>query len=141
MNPNKEEMVSFDRKDDICIGVVRSTHMLDALNVVDFGNQLVAYARDDSVRHVLLDFQHVAYLSSAVLTELLRLNSILTERTGSLRLCGLAPALREIFRITSLDSVFVIYEVASPNEAVARFKRSLAVNEHERVWEQLTEEA
>ena len=141
MTPSKEPMVSFEQREEVCVGIIHTARMLDALNVVEFGNQLVTHANDLTVKNVLLDFQHVAYLSSAVLTELLRLNHILVERGGSVRLCGLAATLREVFKITALDSVFVIYEVPSTNEAVTRFKRSLAVSEHERAWEQLAEEA
>lgn len=114
--------------------------MLDASNVAQFGKELTAYAVNQEAKHILLDFTEVQYLSSAVLTELLRLNEILKTRNGSLRLFGLAEPLQEIFAITNLDKVIMIYEVDEEDEAIKRFNRSLAVTEQDRVWEQFLEE-
>ena len=133
-------LVNFVRRGPICLGVIQETRMLDASNVAQFGKELMEYAVDDEVKYVLLDFTEVQYLSSAVLTELLRLNDILKTRKGSLRLFALAATLQEIFAITNLDKVIVIYEVDQEEEAVKRFNRSLTVTEEERVWGQLLEE-
>lgn len=134
-------LVNFVWRGPICLGVIQETRMLDATNVAQFGKELMEFANDDEVRHVLLDFNEVHYLSSAVLTELLRLNDILKTRKGSLRLFGLAMTLQEIFTITNLDKVIMIYDVDQEDEAVKRFNRSLAVTEEERVWGQFLEES
>ena len=54
--------------------------------------------------HVVLDFQSVTFLSSAGFRPLLRLNRHVREQGGRLVLCGLSPAVQEIFAVTRLIS-------------------------------------
>ena len=62
--------------------------------------------------HLVLDFRHVKFLSSAVLGLLIRVSKRIYERGGELRLCSIHPGIYEVFKITRLTSVFDIYEDA-----------------------------
>ncbi|HNR31878.1 MAG TPA: STAS domain-containing protein, partial [Candidatus Hydrogenedentes bacterium] len=90
--------------------------------------------------HLLLNFEHVDYLSSAVLTELLRINKIVQEAEGQMRICAVAPNIREIFEITNLDKLFVLSE-DDAQTSVKRFERALAVAAREATWREPAAEA
>ena len=93
----------------------------------------MTYVEKHPRANLLLDFEHVDYLSSAVLTELLRLHKFLMDQGGHLRLCSLNDDIRKVFEITNLDKLFMIYEDA--DAGVVKFKRSLAVEAQDRAWE------
>ncbi len=59
--------------------------------------------------NLILDFQNVRFLSSAVLGLLIRVSKKVYERDGQLRLCNITPKIHEIFKITRLTKVFDIY--------------------------------
>lgn len=60
--------------------------------------------------NLILDFQNVRFLSSAVLGLLIRISKRIYERAGQLRLCNIDPRIHEIFKITRLTKVFDIYQ-------------------------------
>ena len=60
--------------------------------------------------HLVLDFRHVKFLSSAVLGLLIRISKRIHEQGGQLRLCNIHPGIYEVFKITRLTNVFDIYE-------------------------------
>jgi len=60
--------------------------------------------------HLVLDFRHVKFLSSAVLGLLIRISKRIHEQGGQLRLCSIHPGIYEVFKITRLTNVFDIYE-------------------------------
>ncbi|MHC4193814.1 MAG: STAS domain-containing protein [Planctomycetota bacterium] len=59
--------------------------------------------------NLILDFQKVRFLSSAVLGLLIRVSKKIYENDGQLRLCNINPKIYEVFRITRLTKVFDIY--------------------------------
>lgn len=54
--------------------------------------------------HVVLDFQHVIFLSSVAFRPLLSLHRKLKERGGRLVLCGMKDRVAEVFHVTRLVS-------------------------------------
>ncbi len=60
--------------------------------------------------NLILDFQNVRFLSSAVLGLLIRISKRIYEHDGQLKLCNINPKIYEIFKITRLNKVFDIYQ-------------------------------
>ena len=60
--------------------------------------------------HLVLDFRHVRFLSSAVLGLLIRFSKRVCEQGGQLKLCNIHPGIYEVFKITRLTNIFDIYE-------------------------------
>ena len=60
--------------------------------------------------NLILDFQNVRFLSSAVLGLLIRISKRIYEQEGQLKLCNINPKIYEIFKITRLNKVFDIYQ-------------------------------
>lgn len=130
-------IIQFEQKGPVVLATVREARMLDALNVAEFGRQLTEFVQNRERLNLLICFEHVDYLSSAVLTELLRVNSIVTKYNGSVRLCSLQSSIQEVFQITSLDKVFVIYSDDDGEQASKKFQRSLQLAAEEKSWEGL----
>lgn len=64
--------------------------------------ELLAALHEPGLRKVVLDLQNVRYLSSAAIRPFLTLKQKMEERGGRVILCGLAPMLLEVFRVTRL---------------------------------------
>ncbi len=58
---------------------------------------------------LIIDFQNVDYLSSAVLGKMVALKKLCDEAKGMLRLCNIKPSIRQIFTITKLDKLIEIH--------------------------------
>lgn len=129
-----KELLSFETMGPITVGTIDSVSILDAMNVTDFGNAVLDYTKGRPALNLLLDFSNVGYMSSAALTELLRVNEALRNAGGSVRLCGLSANIRKVFQITNLEKLFVIHEGDNVNLALKRFERSLAVAAEEDSW-------
>lgn len=133
--PQEEPIIQFEARGTITEGIIMSSSVLDSLNVSQFGNVVLAHIQSHPKINLLLNFERVNYLSSAVLTELLRINEAVQEVQGHLRLCALNPDIRKVFEITNLDKLFIIY--GAPDEAHDRFVRSLQVEQEDESWERI----
>ncbi len=127
-------IISFESKGDITLGTVVGTDSLDGAHTDAFGHEAVAYVKGKRGLNLLLDFRNVTYLSSAALTELLRIREALKGEGGKLRLCCLSCEIQRVFRITNLEKLFHIHGDEDTAEAVARFQRALKVAASEGAW-------
>ena len=66
---------------------------------------------------VVFDLHQVAYFGSVFLALLLRCHKLVKSRGGDLVLCGASKMARELLRVTSLDTLWAIYD--SREEALA----------------------
>ncbi len=73
--------------------------------------------KDKSVPMVIFDLSQVGYFGSVFLALLLRCHKLVKINGGELVLCGTSEMARELLRITSLDTLWAIYE--SREEALA----------------------
>ncbi len=133
----EQGLVEFEERGLLTIGRINAASVLDALNVNRFGQQLIEHVRSRPGIYLLLDFSKVQYLSSTVLTELLRTSQASKADGGDLRLCGLNSDIHRVFEITNLDKMFTIY--GSLDDAVIMFARSLSVQAQEQAWSGLQE--
>ncbi|MFO7973104.1 MAG: STAS domain-containing protein [Candidatus Hydrogenedentota bacterium] len=135
---NDAPLVTFETVDNITVGHIGAASVLDAVNVTQFGNEVLEFVKKHPGINLMLNFANVDYLSSAVLTELLRINQAVQDARGNLRLCGLKNEVRKVFEITNLDKIFTIY--GDYQQALKRFERSLDVAEQESAWSRLAKE-
>jgi anti-anti-sigma factor len=70
------------------------------------GTQLNHLVRDERHPRLLVNLGGVLHLSSAVLGKLAWLEKQVKPMRGQIQLCGLDPLLRDMLRITHLDTVF-----------------------------------
>ncbi|MEK7795291.1 MAG: STAS domain-containing protein [Candidatus Hydrogenedentota bacterium] len=134
MAPNRAPQLTFDSHRRVTVGTISESNMLDAMNVTEFGNEVLEFIKDKPGLQLLLNFEHVDYMSSAALTELLRINEALRTTAGSVRLCGLSKDIRKVFQITNLEKLFVIHEDETADLALKRFVRALEIAQEEKSW-------
>lgn len=127
-----DALVVFTMNGDVAVATVETATVLDAVNVNQFGREVLDYIGDHAGANLLLDFERVEYLSSAVLTELIRIKKAIVESGGELRMCALSEAIRKVFEITNLDQIFVIEP--DLRTALPRFQRSVTVKTESADW-------
>ena len=112
--------VDFSVDGDVTIATITQSKMLDATNSVLFGTQVIDYLKSHDGIQLIVNFKNVNYMSSAGLTELLRINEALQAWGATVRLWGLNCDIHNVFCITHLDKLFVILKADSLDQAVAQ---------------------
>jgi anti-sigma B factor antagonist len=138
MNEKRQILLEFEENGRIHVGTILSSSVLSPANVVEFGREVLEYINRHPGINLLLNFENVDYLSSAVLTELLKVHKAIESTHGRLRLCAVSPVILEVFEITNLNTMFTIHAdgVAA---SIKRFERSLDVAAQEDAWEHRNE--
>jgi anti-sigma B factor antagonist len=129
------QLIKFSEDAPITIGAIHNSSMLDGRVVTAFGQQALAFVSTRKSLNLLFDFAGVEYLSSAALTELIKVNDAVVAGGGSMRICGLTPQIQKVFEITRFDKSFDIHAGERAPQAVARFKRSIALAKEQEAWE------
>ena len=80
------------------------------LTEVGIGQQILSAQTALPPRHVVLDFSAVTYIASIHLGQLLKLRQHLHAHDRQVCLFALQPAVRKLFRITSLDLVLDLHD-------------------------------
>ena len=138
MSGNRERLLDFEEVGRVHVGTILSSSVLNPANVVEFGREVLEYINRNPGINLLLNFENVDYLSSSVLTELLKVNKAIESTHGRLRLCAVSPVILEVFEITNLNTVFTI-PADGVSAALKRYERSLDVAAQEDAWESRTE--
>ncbi len=85
------------------------------------GRELQEAAAQAVHKKLLLNFENVSFMSSDMIRKLVMLDKTCKTSSIQLRLCNLAPNVREIFKITKLDKMFSIE--GNKAEALASFDK------------------
>ncbi len=101
----------------LAIDVVR---LIDAETIDQCYREIAAVLDKSEESHVLLDFGRVGFMSSMALGMLIRVNKRCKEYKVSLKLCGIAPDIHQVFKITGMDKIFDIHADAA--SAIAAMK-------------------
>lgn len=104
---------------DVTVIRVTGKRLLETTQIDGMSQTLQRLAGDPGRSSMLLDFNTVEFLSSAVLAALLSLRKALRAHGGRLALCGLRPNVREVFAITGLEGPLNVYP--SEQEALQSF--------------------
>ena len=83
--------------------------------------QAVSAAAEADAAKLLINLGDVTYMDSATLGELLSTRQTMSERGGSLRICGLQPRVRTLLELTGLLSALDVHD--SEAEALEAFAR------------------
>lgn len=127
-------LITFETKGTITVGTITGTNVLDGLHTDTFGREAIEYVTGKAGLNLLLDFRNITYLSSAALTELLRIREVLEKEGGTFRLCCLSCDIQRVFRITNLEKLFHIHGEEDTAEALSRYQRALEIAVKERAW-------
>ncbi len=120
--------VTYNEIENMTVGTLGAGTSLNAEGSKDFGDDVIAYISAHPGVRLLLNFQNITYLSSAALSELLRINDTAKAEKSAVQLCGLSKEIHKVFEITKLADVFHI----DPDEEVE--KTIMRLN-HDAEWE------
>jgi anti-sigma B factor antagonist len=87
--------------------------IVDSGNIEEMGEEMFSLVDKDHMKHVLLNFDGVEFLSSAALNKLILMDKRVKQVGGILRLCNLKAEIMEVFTITRLNRVFDIRKTES----------------------------
>jgi anti-anti-sigma factor len=82
---------------------------MDAENAKEFDRACDVWI-SQGARHLIADLNELQYVSSMGLRSFLSVAQKLQSQSGSLILCGLQGAPRQVFQLTRLLEVFPVYE-------------------------------
>ena len=111
--------LDFEQTGAVTVATIVNAKTLDATNVISFGQIAIEHVQAHEGIHILINFEHIQYMSSAGLTELLRINDALSSKENTVHLWGLNKDIHNVFRITNLDTIFVIHETDTLDAAIA----------------------
>jgi len=74
---------------------------------------------DGGSRRIVIDFSKVSYLDSSGIGELVGCYTSIKSKGGALRICGMNHKIFGLMKMTSLHSVFEVFDTAA--EALAGF--------------------
>ena len=113
------ELVS-QHKDDVLIVQFTSQKILSDVLIAQIGRELLELA-DEANGKMVLDFQGVTFMSSAMIGKIVLLNKKCKANSTIVKLCNIAPSIMEVFEITRLNKVFSIFD--SVDEALKSFQK------------------
>ena len=100
--------VTYNEIENMTVGTLGAGTSLDAEGSKEFGDDVIGYINAHPGVRLLLNFQNITYLSSAALSELLRINDTATAEKSAVQVCGLSKEIHKVFEITKLADVFHI---------------------------------
>jgi anti-anti-sigma factor len=113
------ELVSHE-KDGVLIAQFTQGKILADGVIAQIGRELLDYA-DQAPGKLLLDFQGVTFMSSAMIGKIVLLHKKCKTNKVDMRLCSISESIKEVFEITRLNRVFDIYE--NQEKALAAFNK------------------
>lgn len=117
---NKHRQIQVTVVDGITVVSFVQSKILSEPDVQTLGEELFGLVDRDGCKSLVLDFQNVQFCSSAVIGKLVILDRKVKSKKGKLRLCRMAPGIREVFQIIRLDQVLEIKDTRE--EALAAFR-------------------
>jgi len=100
--------IAVEYADNATIVTFMQAKILEEKDIQQLSRSLVSVVEQAERVNIVLNFENVRFLSSAVLGLLIRLSKKVYEREGQLRLCNIDAKINEVFRITRLTKIFDI---------------------------------
>ncbi len=88
--------------------IVKAWTRVDGANAREFEKALKAAIGDDD-RAVVIDFEELAYISSAGLRAILVIAKLLQNRDAAFAICSLGDTVRAVFEISGFDKIIPIH--------------------------------
>lgn len=82
--------------------------------------EAVHHFLEQGARKVIINFSKVSYLDSSGVGELVGCYTMIRQQAGDLRICCLSARIASLIKMTSLNSVFAVYD--TEDEAIAGFR-------------------
>ncbi|MEO1525964.1 MAG: STAS domain-containing protein [Planctomycetota bacterium] len=110
-----------ETKDDVLIVGFMDSKILDSQRIEQVGKELQDVVPKAVDKKLLLNFNGVSFMSSAMITKLVMLNKGCKAQGVALKFCEVSPNVLEVFKITKLNKLFDIQ--TTEEEAVTSFDK------------------
>ena len=100
-----------EQKEDILVVYFTDAKILDEARIQQIGKELMEKGEEagkSESKKMLLNFQGVQFMSSAMIGKLVLLNKKSKAANLILKFCAISPNVLEVFKITRLNKVFDI---------------------------------
>ncbi len=119
MSP-EPELIRVSRRDGI-VQVDLLTPVLFGDDAIDrLADELAAVIDAETIPRIVMNFEHVRYISSMMLGTLITLYNRVTARGGQVRLAALQERHKRLLVVAGLDGMFDVHP--TPEQAAASFK-------------------
>jgi anti-anti-sigma factor len=112
----KDSLLRVVKQNDVAVVRFATSRILDQSNVQELGEEFDSLLDEHNLDKLVLNFENVSYMSSAVMGKLVSLLKKIQAAGGQLKLCNIEESIYEIFEIMRFDKMFDICE--SEDEAV-----------------------
>ncbi len=109
----------IQRQGDVQVIEFLDSSLLDQANIEKIHVQLKELVERSGHPKLVVSFEGVSYISSAVLGVLLSVNKLVAAQRGELRLAHISPKILEVFKLTRLDKILKVFPTAK--DALAKF--------------------
>lgn len=110
-NPNlrsaTDDTIETKRIGPVFLVTFNDSRILDHDRILDTSRALERLL-GEPVKSVVLDCGRVEFMASAMLTKLILFRKLCQREGVALRICSLAPAIYEVFKLTRLLEIFVV---------------------------------
>ncbi len=94
--------------DGVEIAYFQDTRIIDESRIEALGKELSDLAGNPQQNKVVLNFQNVGFMSSAMLGKLVLFGKKCKESQIALRLCGINDNIEKVFKLMKLEKIFAI---------------------------------
>ena len=101
-------MLRVKETDDLLQAEITDAKILDEGTILQTGKELMDLLPRASGKAYVVDFQHVHFMSSAMIGKLVMLHKRAKAEEIDLRLRNITPNVMEVFKLTRLNKVFTI---------------------------------
>jgi anti-anti-sigma factor len=99
-----------EEKGEVLTVYFTEAKILDEARITQIGKDLMEAAAKATNSKMLLNFQGVAFMSSAMIGKVILLNKKCKTDNINLKLCNISPNVMEVFKIMRLNKVLSIYD-------------------------------
>ena len=105
--------------EDILIVYFQDVRIIDETRIQGLGEELLELVTDGKYSKIVLNFQNVSFMSSAMIGKLIQFAKKCKEADIQLKLCNINENIAEVFALMKLDQVFDIQK--DEEKAIASF--------------------
>lgn len=95
------------------------TSILDQAKIEQIKDELLGLVKNTDVPKIIVSFENVQHVSSAMLGALMALHKAVDNNQGELRVAAIDDRLMEVFKLTRLDKVLKIFDTT--DKALLKF--------------------
>ena len=96
---------------DVLIAYFQDVRIIDETRIQSLGQELNDLVSSSDTKNVVLNFQNVSFMSSAMIGKLIQFGKKCKSIDVHLRLCNINENVEEVFSLMKLDKVFAIDKI------------------------------